>query len=157
MDTVAIVFAPVLAGMTVGAAVGHKATRASYASVKKPAWSPPPAVFGIVWTVLYLMMGVASWRVWITKPTTSKQLDQRSVALALYAAQLVLNLAWSPIYFSLGARRAALALLILLDVLVLITVAAFARVDVVAAWLLAPYVAWLCVATALNVAVVWTN
>ena len=157
-----ILLTPVVLGTSVGALVGNDVAKASYASVKKPTWSPPPYVFGIVWTVLYLLMGVASWRIYYAGTNASKNSVTVTVkavnwALTLFAAQLLLNLVWSPVYFSLGMRRLALALLLVLDVLVLATIVAFARVDVAAAWLLAPYAAWLGVATALNASVVWLN
>ena len=153
MDLLVVGATPLVLGMSVGALVGHDRAKASYASVKKPSWSPPPAAFGVVWAALYALMGASCVLVY-RKRKNNKAAD---VALYLFAAQLLLNLAWSPIYVGLGARRAALALLLALDALLIATVFAFARVDVTAAWLLAPYVAWLGVATLLNASVVSMN
>ena len=151
MELAVAVALPLVAGTAVGAASARSA-KADYASTKKPAWSPPSWAFGVVWPILYALMGAASYLVWRAKPSSAQRL-----ALGLYAVQLLLNLAWSPVYFGMGARVAALAILIALDVAVALTIVAFARVDVKAAWLMAPYAAWLAVATALNASVVWMN
>lgn len=153
MDLLVVGATPLVLGMSVGALVGFERTKASYASVKKPSWSPPSAAFGVVWAVLYALMGVACVLVY-RKRKDNKAAD---VALYLFAVQLLLNLAWSPLNFGLGARSAALVLLLSLDALLITTVFAFARVDVTAAWLLAPYVAWLGVATLLSASVVYMN
>ena len=155
LSLAAFVATPVLAGGTVGALTTSGRARAEYASTRKPAWSPPGWVFGVVWPVLYAMMGIAAWRVWRRPERTGG--IQRRAALQLYALQLAVNLAWSFVYFGLGARGAALGVLLALDALVVATTAAFARVDPQAALLMAPYVAWLAVATALNASVVAMN
>ena len=152
LELVAAVAIPMGAGVAVAGNTNF--AQKSYASTKKPAWSPPPWAFGVVWPVLYALMGAASYVVWTDEKATA---EARRMALGLYALQLVLNLAWSPVYFGMGARRAALGILVMLDVTVALTIAAFARVNPVAAWLLAPYAAWLAVATALNASVVAMN
>ena len=152
----AAVALPMLAGSAVTALprVGTASVQKDYASTAKPVWSPPPWLFGVVWPILYALMGAASFLVWNDEKATK---EARRAALGLYAAQLVLNLVWSPVYFGLGARAAALGILLLLDVVVALTILAFARVNPTAAWLMAPYAAWLAVATALNASVVAMN
>lgn len=138
----------------VAAALGGAATDtgAWYASLAKPAWNPPRWVFGPVWTVLYALMGVAAWRVWKARGFAGAR-----GALALFGVQLVLNVLWSVLFF--GMRRPDLALVdvLLLWIAVLATLVAFWRVRRVAGWMLAPYLAWVTFAAALNYAIVRMN
>lgn len=113
-----------------------------YAALEKPAWNPPAWVFGPAWTLLYTLMAIAAWLVW--------KRDGWQRPLWLYFTQLALNAAWTPIFF--GARQPGWALLeiILLWIAILLTMVAFLRVSRPAGWLLAPYLAWVTFATALN-------
>ncbi len=130
------------------AAVGGGATASSlplwYAGLHKPSFNPPNWIFGPVWSLLYLMMAVAAWRVW------RRHQAGRYPALALWGVQLGLNLAWSLIFFGLRAPGPALIDLTLLLVAIAATGVAFLRCDRAAAWMLAPYFAWCCFAFALN-------
>ena len=131
-------------------AVGGAVTAASvgdwYADLDKPAFNPPDWVFAPVWTVLYLMMAVAGWRVW----RRAGFRDAR-IALALFAAQLALNLAWSLLFF--GWRRIDLALVDIVALLAVIisTTVAFWRIDRLAGLLFVPYAVWVAYAVLLNV------
>ena len=122
-----------------------------YASLAKPSFTPPNAVFGPVWTILYVMMAVAVWRVGATADPT------RTRAMAVFVVQLALNAIWSPVFFGLEAPRLGLAVIIMLLVALTATLAMFWRIDRLAALLLAPYLAWVCYATALNAAIVALN
>lgn len=135
------------------AAVGAVATASSvtswYRSLRKPSWNPPDWLFGPVWTVLYAMMGVASWLVW-----QRRREDRRAGgALTVYGAQLALNALWSVLFF--GARRVgwALAELTLLWALIAATIVRFYRIRPLAAALLLPYQLWSTFAAALNAAI----
>lgn len=123
-----------------------------YVALRKPAWNPPSWVFAPVWTTLYVLMAVAAWRVW-----RHGGWDRQRPALTVFLAQLAANFAWSPLFFSAHWPALALADLGLLWLLVVTTMWAFARVDRVAAWLLAPYLAWVSFAGALNAAIVALN
>jgi benzodiazapine receptor len=133
-----------------------------YRELRKPAWSPPRWLFAPVWTLLYLAMGVASWRIWRRGAQTGLterlwRRDRNSQvrgALALYGLQLVLNGAWSLIFF--GGRRIDLALgeIALLWATILATLVRFYQIDPVAGWLLVPYQAWVSFASLLN-ATIW--
>jgi len=121
-----------------------------YESLAKPAWTPPNAVFGPVWTVLYVGIAVAGWRVWRRK-------GRFVPALWLWLAQLVLNAWWSLLFF--GLHRPDMALI---DIVVLLaTIAAFVfvarRHSALASWLFVPYAVWVSYATALNLAIVRLN
>lgn len=116
-----------------------------YSTLHKPAFNPPNAVFGPVWSLLYLMMAVAAWRVW-RRPGS----PGRRPALALYAFQLGLNLGWSCLFFGLRQPGWALGEIGVLLAFVLGTAAAFARLDRLAGLLLIPYAAWVAFAAALT-------
>lgn len=108
----------------------------------QPSWNPPAWVFGPVWTALYSAMGYASWRVW--------QAGGGQLPLGLYAAQLALNFAWSPLFFGAKALGVAAVDITALVGMVAATIYEFQKVDPVAAQLLYPYLAWVTFAAALN-------
>jgi translocator protein len=120
-----------------------------YPTLNKPSWTPPNWLFGPVWTVLYIMMGVAAWLVW-------RQPDSRAVLL-LWAGQLALNLAWSVMFF--GARSPGLGLLVivLMWLAIAATLFAFAFKSRLASFLLLPYLCWVSFALALNAAIFMLN
>jgi len=117
-----------------------------YATLAKPSFNPPGWVFGPVWGTLYTMMGVAAWLIWRKGVSTP---GVRS-ALILFALQLALNAAWSPIFF--GARQIlwAFVVIVALWVAILLTTVAFWRHSRPAAVLLMPYLAWVSFASVLN-------
>jgi len=116
-----------------------------YESLSRPSWTPPNAVFGPVWTVLYGMMALAAWLVWKEKGFTGAR-----VALTLFAVQLALNVGWSWIFFGLRSPGAAFAEIVLLWGAIALTMVAFWRIHRAAAILLAPYLAWVGFAAVLN-------
>jgi tryptophan-rich sensory protein len=131
------------------AAIGGWATgpavREWYPTLAKPAWTPPAWLFGPVWTALYAMMALAGWLVWRRAGWCG--------ALVWFAAQLVLNATWSPVFFGLQRIGWALINIILLWLAIAGTTVAFWRVTPVAAGLFVPYLAWVSFATALNFAI----
>jgi benzodiazapine receptor len=120
-----------------------------YPLLVKPSWNPPAWLFGPVWTLLYILMGIAAWRVW---RAAGGFLNARS-ALAIFFLQLVLNAAWSWIFFGLRMPGPALFELALLWIAIVAAIKAFAQVDMIAAWLMSPYIAWVTFAGALNYAI----
>jgi benzodiazapine receptor len=116
-----------------------------YAGLAKPRWGPPKGVFAPVWTVLYLTIAFSGWLVWERAGTAVVR-----VPLTLYGVQLVLNAAWTPIFF--GLRRPDLAFyeILLLSACVAATIATFRPIHAGAAWLLMPYFLWVSFAAALN-------
>ncbi len=116
-----------------------------FAGLEKPAIFPEPKWFGIVWTVLYVMIGLA-----VAMVAAAWGARGRTAALAVFAGHFALNLAWSPIFF--GAHRIAVALvvLVLVDLSLLAAIALFRKVRRGAALLLLPYLAWVLFATVLN-------
>jgi translocator protein len=113
-----------------------------YAGLNKPSWNPPAWIFGPAWTLLYTLMAVAAWLVWkrvgFTRP------------LGLYFVQLALNAAWTPIFFGAHEMGWALIEIMMLWIAIALTLISFFRVNRAAGWLLAPYLAWVTFATALN-------
>ena len=124
-----------------------------YAGLAKPAFNPPNAVFPVVWTILYILMAVAAWLVW----RAPGDAGDRRRALVAYAAQLVLNVAWSFAFFGARSPLAGLAVIVPLSLAILWTMIGFHRISPPAAWLLAPYLAWVLFATVLNGAIFVLN
>ncbi|MDP9163918.1 MAG: tryptophan-rich sensory protein [Pseudomonadota bacterium] len=116
-----------------------------YADLAKPSFQPPGWAFGAVWTTLYTMMGIAL-AVVLRAPKSA----ERSLGLGLFGVQLVGNFAWSPLFFGAHAIDPALVLIIATATLVTATLVSFWRIRPLAGALLVPYLAWLCLATALN-------
>lgn len=135
-----------LAAAAIGGAItSGTVDSAWFDALDKPSFYPPGAAFGLVWTPLYVMIAVAGWLAWRRGAPTS--------ALALWAAQLALNLGWTVVFF--GLRRPGWALVEILVLLAAIaaTTWAFRPVDRTAALLLVPYAAWVGFATVLTAAI----
>ena len=121
-------------------------------NVQKPALSPPPTVFPIVWAVLYALMGVGAARVSQTEPPW-----KRTRALRLWWVQLAFNFCWSVLFFLTGSYGLAFLWLVVLWVLILSMTLAFREADRLAAWLQVPYVLWVLFAGYLNFGVWMLN
>lgn len=119
-----------------------------YAALRKPAWNPPNWVFGPVWSTLYLLMAIAAWLVW-----RKGGIGAPGGALALFGAQLMLNTAWSALFFGLRSPAAALVDIAALWVAIAATIVAFSRTSPAASWIMAPYIVWVTFAGALNFAI----
>lgn len=120
-----------------------------YAQLNKPKFTPPNWVFPVVWTTIYLLLAWVGYR--LTLIPGSEQV------LALWAAQIALNTLWTPVFF--GAQRivAAMIILVLLWLVVATMVILALRLDVITGLILFPYLAWLCVAAALNFSIMRKN
>lgn len=116
-----------------------------YRRLAKPAWRPPDWLFGPVWLVLYISIAVAGWLVW-----RQAGADGVTLALSVYAVQLVLNGLWSAVFFGLRRPDLAFVEIVCLWLSILATIAVFRRVDPTAAYLLVPYALWVSFAVALN-------
>ena len=137
-----------------GSVVSALAIEGWYVDTPKPLWNPPNAVFGPVWTVLYVLMSVAAWLIW-----RQPESGLRTSALRVYGLQLAVNAIWSPVFFGLGALIGApgvwiaLGVIVVLDFLILATIIRFNDVNRMAAALLIPYWLWALFATTLNAAI----
>ena len=119
-----------------------------YATLSKPALNPPSWIFGPVWTMLYVLIGVTGYIVW-------RQGEYQ--ALNVYWAQLAVNALWTPLFFGLQNPLVALFDIVLLWILIVWTMVVFARVHKVAGVLLIPYLLWVSFATYLNAMIVYLN
>jgi len=116
-----------------------------YRTLTKPAWNPPNAIFGPVWTTLYVLMAIAGWQIW--KPDG---LRGASIPLSLFGIQLILNCAWSWIFFGLHQPGWAFAEILVLWLAIVATVVSFFRRSTLAGVLLVPYLLWVSFAAVLN-------
>jgi benzodiazapine receptor len=116
-----------------------------YAELRKPSFQPPAWMFGVVWTILYTLLGLALAMV-LREPPSNRRRD----ALWLFGGQLALNFSWSPIFFGLQMIEIALVVLIAMLVLALAAARYFRGLQPVSGWLMLPYLLWLCLAVVLN-------
>lgn len=117
----------------------------NYKMAEKPAFTPPDIVFPIVWTVLFLLMGISSARIYLSPVSV-----QRSRGLLIYVLQLAANFIWSLLFFNLQAYGLAFFWLIFLSVLILLMIIVFSKTDKIAAYLQIPYFLWVSFAGVLN-------
>jgi tryptophan-rich sensory protein len=143
---------PLAVGVLSGVATAQ-GVESWYPTLVKPAFNPPAWVFAPVWTILYLMMGVAAYLVWQRGLSTAGV----RTALVLFALQLVLNGLWSVLFFGMHSPGLALVEIVVLWVAIAATVLHFWRVTPIAGGLLLPYLAWVSFAAVLNGAIWWLN
>jgi translocator protein len=150
------VLALLVIGCVLVGAAGGAVTRPSipvwYATLEKPSFTPPNWAFPVVWTALFVLMGVAAWRVWRLRGFRAAPF-----AFGLFFTQLAFNFGWSVLFFALQMPPAALAWIGALWLLIVATMVSFWRNDRVAGLLLVPYLVWVTYATVLNAAIVRLN
>ena len=157
MNKLAKIFIVVIICVAVGYFSGI-VTRASietwYPTLIKPSFNPPNWIFAPVWTLLYMMMGVAGGLIW-SKSDINKNLVK--TALWLFAIQLILNALWSYLFFGLHSPMLAGMENVLLWVMIFATYKQFAKIDNTAAYLMLPYLTWVSFAMILNANIWWLN
>ena len=138
------IFLPLLVGGI--SAVLSAQGMAAYSNMHKPPLSPPPLVFTVAWTILYIMMGLASYFILVSEA------DNRSKAMALilYTVQLAMNFMWSIMFFNWGIYLAAFVWLIIMWAIVILCAYRFYSINSTATYLMIPYIAWLTFAAYLN-------
>ena len=144
-----MLFATVTLAVAVLGSVANSSGTSWYDDLDKPAFTPPDATFGIVWTILYVMIAVAGWLAW-------RASDDPSPTIAWFV-QMALNLAWTVVFFGWRAPEGALVVIAALIVSVTVDVVLSWRVTALAGALLLPYLAWVGFAAALNVGVAVLN
>lgn len=149
MDLALSIAVPLGLGSLSGYAMRGETQSQWYTTLKKPSWQPPAWLFGPVWTTLYIMMGVAFWRVWRAGAPT--------LPVTLYAVQLALNVAWTFLFFKKRNLTLALVDIVTLVAVLVATTAAFYNTDRTAGLLLLPYLAWTTFATALSARIYTLN
>lgn len=117
----------------------------TYNQAVKPTLTPPAIVFSIVWTVLYVLMGISAARIWLSPPT-----KERNHGLIIFGAQLFFNFFWSLIFFNLEAYGFAFFWILILWALIIGMIYIFNKTDRLAAFLQIPYLIWVTFATYLN-------
>ena len=145
--TLAAFIALCLAIAALGGAVSAKSVGTWYQTLEKPQFNPPNWLFAPVWTLLYIAIAVAGWRVWLMRGRAGAR-----TAMAVYWAQLALNLAWSLVFFGYHAIGVAFAEIVTLLAAIGINVVLFWRIERIAGWLLVPYAVWVAFASVLNLA-----
>ncbi len=134
-----------LLGFLSGAVAGSGEDNRWFAELVKPAAQPPGWVFPVAWTTLYLMMGLAFAMI-----LHARGARQRGLAIGLFIGQFLLNLLWSPLFFGQHEVTTAFYVILLMLAVAFATTLVFGRIRKAAAWLMVPYLAWLCFASILN-------
>ena len=157
------IIALVVIGIATAAAAGlggvaAASAQSTYGALELPPYAPPAWLFGPVWTVLYVMIAISGWQLWRAAQASGRGSGLHwSRAMTWWTVQLVLNAAWTPIFFAGDRYGLALVEIVVLLAAVLTTIAVAWRVRRSAAWLLVPYAAWVAFATALNAGIVVLN
>lgn len=141
---------PQVAGLS-GALFTETGPGSWYRQIAKPSWNPPGWVFGPVWTLLYILMGIAFYLVW----KSSAAAPDKKRAMTFWSVQLLLNFFWTLIFFAAQQPGWAFAEILVLWIFILLTIFQFARISKTAAWLMVPYIAWVSFA-ALLTATIWS-
>lgn len=149
-----ISYAAISVALLVVGGIGGKATDIGpwYRNLTKPSWNPPDWAFPVVWTTIYLFIIASVGGVW-----NAAESGDKSFIVWLVGINLVLNLLWSVIFFSMRKPLWALLEVFLLWASIIAMMIGFASVDALYAWLLVPYVAWVSVAMLLNLSIVRLN
>ena len=120
-----------------------------YAELLKPSFNPPNWIFAPVWTILYIFIAIAGWRIWLR--------NSDGWAMKSWAAQLALNFIWSPIFFSAHRIDIALGIILLLLIAIITFIVKARHKDRLAAMLFLPYAAWVAFASVLNGSLLYLN
>ena len=126
---------------------------ALFGELRQPPLAPPAWLFPVVWTILYVLMGIASYRIW----TATTTYEKRKQALMLYGVQLFFNFVWPIIFFNLQEFFFAFVWLLALWLLIFLTWQQFKRIDKIAGWLFVPYLVWVAFAGYLNLGIYLLN
>jgi translocator protein len=121
-----------------------------YMTLRMPTWQPPSWLFGPVWTVLYILMGIAGARIWA-------QTKRGDALRKLFGAQLLLNALWTPVFFGAHNLLGGLVIIFAMDMLVIALLFRLRATDRASVWLLLPYMTWILFATSLNAAILLLN
>ncbi|PJC45221.1 TspO protein [Candidatus Pacearchaeota archaeon CG_4_9_14_0_2_um_filter_30_8] len=154
MKWVKLIFAILISQLAgiIGSLFTITSTNSWYTTIIKPSFNPPNWIFGPVWTLLYLLMGISLYLI-----LTTKKSKNRKIGLYLFFTQLVLNTLWSILFFGLHSPLAAFIEIILLWISILLTIKYFYKVNKKASYLLIPYILWVTFAAILNLSIVIIN
>lgn len=141
-------FLPFLASL-IGGIFTANSVSTWYVTLIKPSFNPPSWLFGTIWTILYLLMGISLYLVWVKK--------YHKITFMVYGIQLFLNILWSFLFFGLQQPLLAFIEIIILWITILITIIYFYKINKTAAYLLIPYILWVSFAAVLNFAIFILN
>lgn len=119
-----------------------------YSKLNKPSFNPPSYLFGPVWTLLYILMGISLYLVWN---------NGSKIAIIFFIIQLALNFAWSFLFFQLKNPLIAFIEIIILLIMIIVTTIKFYPISTTAAYLMIPYILWVTFASILNFSIYWLN
>ena len=142
----------ILLGFLSGQIAGSGEENRWFNALTKSELQPPGWLFGVAWTILYAMIGTAFAMV-----LHARGAPLRGIAVVLFLVQYALNLFWSPLFFGMHQVSAAFWLLVVIFIISVATTIVFGRIRKAAAWLMVPYLAWLCFAGILNKQIDWLN
>ncbi len=142
---------PLVAGF-LGSIFTASSVKTWYLAINKPVWNPPAWLFGPVWTILFIMMGIALYMVWSEKMSSKVRM-----ALKIFAAQMVLNILWSAFFFGMGNFWLAFGEIMVLWIAIALTIIDFSKVNKTAGLLLVPYILWVSFASYLNFTIASLN
>jgi tryptophan-rich sensory protein len=145
-------FVPLAIGGLSGYFTGNEVNGEWYINLVKPAINPPAWVFGPVWTLLYLLMGVSLFMI-----VTAEKSEQRTTALLIFSAQIFLNFWWSILFFSFHWLLISIIEIVVLWGFIVAMIITFRKIKPIAAYLQIPYLLWVSFATILNIAFWWVN
>ncbi len=135
-----------LGGGVLGSVFTFSSLPTWYAALHKPWFAPPGSIIGIIWTVLYAMMGISAFLIWESK--RPKKII--AYAKAAFSIQLLINIAWSGIFFGLRSLAGGLVTIVAMWIMIAATIVLFYKINRKAAWLMFPYIVWVSIAGALN-------
>ena len=138
---------------TLGRIITAKPVKGWYTTLHKPSFNPPNWAFPVAWTLLFLLMAIAFWRILRTPPETRL----RSLAITLFVAQLIMNVSWSAAFFGANSPLFGMIVIVPFWILIVTTAHVFGKIDRAAAWMLTPYIAWVAFASVLNGAILSLN
>lgn len=124
-----------------------------YATLNKPSFNPPNWLFAPVWTTLYLLIAIAAWLVWQRRNDSTLYANTRNA----YVIQLILNFAWSGVFFGLQQTLGGLVVIVFLWLSIAVNILLFGKFSKTAAWLMVPYLLWVSFATVLNLYIYLLN
>lgn len=123
----------------------------SFQNIKKPPLSPPAIAFPIVWTILFILLGISLYLIWNSEGENKKK------ALTIFAVQLILNFSWSPVFFNLQSYLGAFIILVALLISIVMMIGEFKKLNKTAAYLQIPYLLWVTFAGYLNFSIYLLN
>ena len=143
---------PIVVGLL--SAISTKDSMDIYKDIILPPLSPPSFLFPIVWTILFVLIGIASYVIW---ESTNVDIEKKKTAFTLYGLDLIVNFIWTIVFFNLRNYDFSVFIIIMLLLIIVANIFSFGSISKRAAWLLVPYLMWVSFATYLNIAIAVLN